>query len=241
MKHLLLLATILVSCVSTANAQYQNDAYKPKAIDLGLPSGLLWADRNIGNNSQDIDHGIHYTWGGIRSYPDDDSAPRAFTWGTYKHGKGKRDLTKYCTDSRFGTKDGKTQLDSEDDAVQMYGKTHSKTHKVTIWDDNWRMPTDKDFEELMKKCTWTWENHQGFGGYRVKGPNGNSIYLPASGYRKGSGSPNSLGVGGYYWTSTLCSDFPYYAYSVVFDEESIGWNNGSRCIAYSIRPVKNKK
>lgn len=240
MKHLLL-AIILLSCINTANAQIQDDDYNPKAIDLGLPSGMLWADRNIGYNTQEIDHGIYYTWGGIISYPDNDSAPRAFTWGTYKHGKGKRELTKYCTDSSFGTKDGKTQLDSEDDAVQMYGKTHSMKFKVVIWDDNWRMPTEKDFEELMEKCTWTWEDHSGFGGYRVKGPNGNSIYLPAAGYCQGGGAPIALGNTGCYWTSTLCADFPCYAYSIIFDEESIAWNNGSRYIAYSIRPVKNKK
>ena len=76
----------------------------------------------------------------------------------------------------------------------------------------WRLPTKAEFEELSNKCTWSWTGS----GYRVTGPNGNSIYLPAAGWRYGS-STNCVGSKGYYWSST-----PYdsdYAYCLFLDSD----------------------
>ena len=69
------------------------------------------------------------------------------------------------------------------------------------WGDDWRMPTKEECEELVSQCNWTWEKYNGRNyGMKVTGPNGNSIFLPAGGYR----NPNWIEVGTYgtYWTST---------------------------------------
>ena len=210
----------------------QTQRYIPIAIDLGLPSGTLWADRNMRENEASTNFGQFYSWGSVVA---DDEAlayeehnQRSMTsWRGYKHGSGAKALTKYCTDSAYGKKDDKTQLDPEDDAAAVY----AKTHQVAIWDAQWHIPTEKEFAELIEKCKWTWKNN----GYEVTGPNGKSIFLPAAGM-----SGHNLPYIGQYWTSTLCADFPCYAYAVIFGDDFITWNNSSRCSGCSIRPVKKK-
>ena len=228
LRYILLMLTL--GTFSIVQAQ-TTERYTPKAIDLGLPSGTLWADRNMGITASATDFGVYYSWGDIYSSDEDDLKPigqRGFFWRTYKFGKSSKSLTKYCTDSTFGTKDSKTQLEPDDDAATAY----AKNHKTPIWDASWHIPTDKEFAELMEKCKWTWTN----GGYQVTGPNGKSIFLPAAGWPKHS--QNGTGL---YWTSTLCPDFPCYAYAVMFGDDFIGWNNTSRFSGCSIRPVKSKK
>ncbi|MBO4430642.1 MAG: hypothetical protein J5790_04800 [Bacteroidaceae bacterium] len=210
-----------------------SERYIPKAIDLGLPSGTIWADRNMSVNDQPTNFGEYYSWGNVLSDAEmttyDEFNQRMMTsWKGYKYGTGPKSLTKYCTNSSFGTKDNKTRLDPDDDAATAY----TKNHKAPIWDAQWHIPTDKEFAELIEKCKWEWKKN----GYQVTGPNGKSIFLPAAGFA-GEKSPSS----GYYWTSSLCPDFPCYAYAVMFGDTFIGWNNASRYQGYSIRPVKSKK
>ncbi len=73
------------------------------------------------------------------------------------------------------------------------------------WGGSWRLPTKADLEELNNKCTWKWTTQNGVNGYKVTGPNGNSIFLPAAGYRLGS-SLCGDGDRGYYWSSTTPYD-----------------------------------
>ena len=75
------------------------------------------------------------------------------------------------------------------------------------WGGTWRLPTKTECQELVDKCTWKWTTQNGVKGYKVTGPNGNSIFLPAAGSRGGS-SLYGAGEGGYYWSST-----PYESYS----------------------------
>ena len=234
MKQLRYILLTLMACTLTmvqAQTTQGFERYIPKAIDLGLPSGTLWADRNMGITDRPTDFGVYYSWGSIYSSDEDDLLPydqRGFFWRTYKYGKGPKSLTKYCTDSTFGSKDGKTHLDPADDAAAAY----AKNHRTPIWDAQWHIPTAKEFAELMDKCKWTWTD----GGYKVTGPNGNSIFLPAAGM-----AGHNLEDTGQYWTSTLCADFPCYAYAVMFGDDYISWNNSSRSSGCSIRPVKSKK
>ena len=67
--------------------------------------------------------------------------------------------------------------------------------------DGLRMPTMDELDELRTQCTWTWTEQNGVNGYKVTGPNGNSIFLPAAGYRKGS-LHDHVGSEGNYWSST---------------------------------------
>ena len=235
LSYILLACALCALTALPAQAQQKatnaTDRYTPKAIDLGLPSGTLWADRNMGITSSPTDFGVYYSWGSIYSSDEDDLLPydqRGFSWRTYRFGKSAKTLTKYCTDTTFGTKDGKTQLEPDDDAATAY----AKNHRTPIWDAQWHIPTAKEFEELMEKCNWTWTD----GGYKVTGPNGNSIFLPAAGMAK-----MHLSGMGQYWTSTLCADFPCYAYAVIICDEFATWNNASRSLGLSVRPVKKKK
>lgn len=127
-------------------------------VDLGLPSGLLWADRNIGA-SQPAAYGDYFAWGETKPKTD-------YSEYTYKYGSDEYNYTKY------NLKDGKTTLDAADDAA------------TANWGSGCRMPTKSEFEELHSCCIWTWVtsyNGVGASGYLVTGANGNSIFLPAAG------------------------------------------------------------
>lgn len=67
------------------------------------------------------------------------------------------------------------------------------------WGGSWRLPTKKELEELKDRCTWIWTTQGGKKGCRVTGPNGNSIFLPATG--NGS-SLDYAGRVGFYWSSS---------------------------------------
>ena len=188
-----------------------------EAIDLGLPSGIKWATCNVGANSPE-EYGGYYAWGETeeKSYYD---------WSTYKWCNGIRNtITKYCTSSDFGTVDNKTVLDPEDDVA------HVK------WGGSWRMPTKAEQDELRNSCTWTWTTQNGVKGYRVTGPNGNSIFLPAAGCRYGTDVYNR-GYYGIYWSSSLYSLSSFYAYFLDFYESLYDWGSGYRYYGRSVRPV----
>ena len=105
------------------------------------------------------------------------------------------------------------------------------------WGSTWKMPSKKDFEELMSECTWEWVvDINGVGCKKVTGPNGNSIMLPVSGYVYESAY--YMQDFGYYWTSTPISTYEQFSYDFFFDEEynlSMGYDD--RCYGQAIRPV----
>ncbi len=153
-------------------------------VDLGLPSGLLWAKCNIGATAPE-EVGDYFAWG--------ETAPKtSYNWtgeGDYKYGiYDYQDTDNYGT-TKYNNIDGKTTLEATDDAA------------TTIWGSEWRTPTVDEFNELLTKCTWTATSRNDVSGYEVKGQNGNSIFIPVSGYRRidDLNAPTS----GYYWTSSL--------------------------------------
>ena len=106
-------------------------------VDLGLPSGLKWAKCNIGAEKE-TDYGDYFQWG--ETTPDTD-----YSWATYKYRNGSSDtLTKYCTDSDYGTVDNKTTLEPEDDAASQ------------IMGGKWRMPTASEYQTLYNETLWVW-------------------------------------------------------------------------------------
>ena len=184
-------------------------------VDLGLPSGTLWATCNVGANAPE-EYGDYFAWG--ETEPKD-----VYSWSNYKWCNGSHNtLTKYCTESDYGTVDNKVELDPEDDAAYVN------------WGENWRMPTLDQQTELRTECTWTWTTQNGVNGYLVTGPNGNSLFLPAAGglyawlYDEGSW--------GYYWSHTLYCTLPYGAYGVSFSSDDVGWD--FRYAGHSVRPVR---
>ena len=187
------------------------------AVDLGLPNGTLWADRNVGADVPEA-YGDYFAWG--ETEPKD-----YYYWDSYKWCNGTyKTQTKYCTKSSYGTVDGKTTLDLEDDAAYVNMGAE------------WRMPTLTEQIELLDNCTWEWTTQNGVNGRKVTGPNGNSIFLPAAGYRDGSGLSNA-GSYGIYWSSSLNESNPSYAYVLDFDSGYCSWGYNNRCFGQSVRAV----
>ena len=189
-----------------------------EAVDLGL--SVKWASFNIGAEKPE-EYGDYYAWG--------ETAPKEnYSWSTYKFGRrSSGPIFKYNTISSYGSIDNKTVLEPEDDVahVKLGGK--------------WRMPTDAEWAELRTKCTWTWVtnyNGSGINGGLVKATNGNSIFLPAAGYRDATNLYNA-GSGGRYWSSSLSLDYPSGALIVVFGSDGVGEGIGDRSYGRSVRPV----
>ena len=104
------------------------------------------------------------------------------------------------------------------------------------WGGSWRMPTREEQQELIDDCTWIWTTLNGVNGYRVVGPNGNSIFLPAAGNRDGS-SLNIAGSLGLYWSSTPSVYYDYGAYGLDFGSSSHYMDYDNRDLGLSVRPV----
>ena len=104
------------------------------------------------------------------------------------------------------------------------------------WGGSWRLPMKVEIEELVNKCTWEWKSQGKKSGYKVTGPNGNSIFLPAAGYRNKS-SLIDAGESGYYWSSTPSGSNSDGAYILRFDSERHSVFLDLRCLGQSVRPV----
>ena len=199
-------------------------------VDLGLPSGLKWAKCNLGA-SKPSDYGDYYAWG--------ETAPKAdYTWATYKWMQAGQSDSKYIT--KYTIADGYTECIWYDSAGNFIGD--NKTALVAADDaaianlgSPWRMPTVDEIRELRDNCTWTWTTQDGVNGYQVDGPNGNAIFLPASGCRGKSGL-SEAGTKGYYWS--LSTDNSFCAHMVHLASGVTVWNNFYRFLGFSVRPVR---
>ena len=216
-------------------------------IDLGL--SVKWATCNVGASSPD-DPGDYFAWG--------ETVPKSeFTWENYKFwisgGWKDASFNKYTTevgkkrDELVQMGDGiwwnmtseknrarceqsvvdyKTCLEMSDDAAHVN------------WGGTWRMPTEKELSELVKKCIWTYSRL----GYRVTSEKtGNSIFLPLTGSRSGSKNDSLPGI----WSSTLKTDMSRFAYSIQFgychlwETDDVGLYARFRCYGLPVRPVSD--
>ncbi len=121
-------------------------------------------------------------------------------------------------------------------SVGSSSSSEGSTSTIYVSGDGSRMPTDDEFQELIENCTWTWTVKSGVNGYKVTGPNGNSIFLPAAGYRYGSGV-DLVQYNGYYWSAT--SYYSNYAYYLYFDSDEAGMGHNYRYYGQSVRLVKD--
>ena len=190
-------------------------------VDLGLPRGTLWATCNIGANSPER-CGDYFAWGEV-------TPKGVYSWETYKWCNGtSNSITKYCTDGELGAVDGKTELDAEDDAAYVN------------WGPSWRMPTGEQRNELFSACTWLWTSLNGVDGLLFTGPNGNTMFLPASGCCWQT-IPDGSDLWGYYWTCTLIPSAPNSncAACMIFNGEGKHWSSPfPRAAGLTIRAVR---
>ncbi|MBR5725094.1 MAG: Ig-like domain-containing protein [Bacteroidales bacterium] len=196
----------------------------PEAIDLGL--SVRWASFNLGATAPE-GYGDFYAWGETEPYYN----PNPFSWKEGLMGYSESSYKWYPKSSttfppqmiKYGS-DGKTVLDPEDDAaaVNLGGK--------------WRMPTEAEVTELVKTCTWEWTSVNGVNGCKVTGPNGNNIFLPASGHYNGT-TLSLLGKLGQYWSSSLAPDDATRASGLDFESGFAGKYNNERQVGLPIRPV----
>ncbi len=186
-------------------------------VDLGL--SVKWATCNIGANSPE-ECGDYFAWGEITKKKD-------YNWETYKYCRGTFiSLTKYNSRKDRGETDYKTILDKHDDAAYI------------ILGYKWHIPTKEELEELVSKCKWTWTTLNNVNGYKIIGPNGNSIFLPVTGGYWHGGKFFKPGLIGTYWSSSLCSGAPSYAYYLGISSNAYNINYlYDRSDGLSIRPV----
>ena len=107
---------------------------------------------------------------------------------------------------------------------------------AAIWGGTWRLPTQAEMQELVDECTWTWTSNEGNNGYDITGPNGNSIFLPAVGWR-GESSLGSDGEDGYYWSSTPDESDASSAYTLYFSSFGYFVDWYGRDYGRGVRPV----
>lgn len=179
-------------------------------VDLGLPSRIKWATCNVGA-SQPSDNGNYYAWGELAtksSYDKDNSL-------TY----------------------GKSISELQSQGIINTSQSLSKSHDAASENlkSSWRMPTDEEWQELKERCKWVWGGNSQKG-YKITGPNGRSIFLPAAGWYYGS-TQYEVGNNGSYWSSTPFDDFSEYAYHFFFKHSLTYLNHNIRSNGNTIRAV----
>ena len=202
-------------------------------VDLGLPSGTLWATCNIGADNPE-DYGLYFVWGETTGYTQDTTDGHSFNWASYKWCNGSSStLTKYCNNSSYGYNgftDTLTELEPEDDAAYVN------------WGSAWRMPSKEQFDELINSSytTTTWTTQNGVYGRKITSKsNSNSLFLPAAGYRDAT-SLHFVGSRGSYWSRTLGTVDPVGGWNLRFDSGDIGTSSyGYRYYGHCVRPVRS--
>ncbi len=190
-------------------------------VNLGLPSGTLWATCNVGANNPE-DYGNYYAWG-------ETSPKNTYNWNTYIYCNGDYNtLTKYCNSTIYGFSNAVTtveQLLASDDAASVN------------WGNGWQTPSCDEMQELVDNCSIAWASQNGVNGYVFTGPSGNSIFLPATGYYTNS---TIAGAGSFscgYWANSIYTNSPDRANGLGFYENGCHINRAYRSLGRPIRAV----
>lgn len=239
MELIMAVAAVCLMCFSCGNGNIGNESdnySKPTGslnghdyVDLGLPSGTLWATCNVGANKPE-EKGTFFAWG--------ETTPKeTYKESTYKYSNGKyHEFTKYCYNKYHGYNyytDNRTVLEPSDDAA------------TANWGSDWRMPTSDEMCELDNNCTKTWTTLNGVYGLLFTSPNGNCIFLPEAGIKH----EDYTGGVGWYWSSTLDDHSTEYGKCLFFDIDVNKYGNKflrsnfliyHRAHGLSVRPVCSK-
>ena len=199
-----------VHLTETTTVSFRGRAHINDYVDLGLPSGLLWATCNVGAYSPE-EYGDYFAWG--ETTPKD-----VYNWDTYQYGDGN-------TFTKYTGSDGLTTLLPEDDAA------------TANWGPDWRMPTKEEWQELYNNTTVTWTTQNGVNGRLFTASNGNSLFLPAAGYRFINGFVDA-GSWGYFCSSSLDTEFPDNAWNFSCGSSGCSMFCINRSYGLSVRPVR---
>ncbi len=220
-----LLIALLASMTQVGCAQQNADkgieVDGHRFVDLQLPSGLLWAENNVGAEEA-TGLGYQYAWGETKVKDD-------YSQATYRYGTNFEKMTKYNSTDR------KTVLSPEDDAATI------------LWGKNCRMPTYEELKELgdTANCTWTWTDQvtakgDTIRGYEVKSVrNGNTLFLPATGAHNGKNYYKE-GEDALYWTGTLAPRSNGEAFCLYFNLGHYSFYMNDRSLGASVRAVAKK-
>ena len=236
-------ACVVCSCKDDDDDGSGSGSDTKEYVDLGLPSGTLWATCNIGASSPEK-YGGYFSWGETEfdsKYREEKNSQGdiiwsgyVYTWETYTYCNGtEKTLTKYCTNSSSGNNgftDNLTELEASDDVA------------TAKWGSEWQMPSLAQFQELINSnyTTTTWSQQNGVNGRLITSKkNGNTIFLPAAGYHD-TKLLNSAGNAGYYWSRSLGTDSKngsalYFYSTVIGTDRSIDF---ARFLGWSVRPVR---
>lgn len=202
------------------------DGVSYDAVDLGLPSGTLWATHNIGA-TEPYQYGDYFAWGETTSNRNE------YRWDTYPL-SSEHDafsFTRYCTNDDYGTVDNRKTLLPEDDAARMH------------WGGAWRMPTEAEFDELRSRCDKRYCKLDGVWGFlltsKSKGFDDRRLFFPCAGQYDNIQLKFKEKYG-FYWSCTLANT-PQQAYifSVEHkdDLDNVVVNQKVRYIGLPVRPV----
>ena len=194
-------------------------------IDLGLPSGTLWATANVGA-SKPSDFGLYFQWGDTKGYTSNQvgegEGKKAFTWDDYKWKWNNTKINiKYTTTDKA--------LEVEDDAAH-----------VNMGGD-WHMPTPTQIQELFDNTTSEWTTQDGVNGrlFKSKKDDSKSIFIPAAGYAW-DGSLYGSRRSGYVWSSMLSKDYVYCGQLLLFNSYYVSLYDYYRFVGRSVRGVIDK-
>lgn len=207
-------------CITTSCTK--DDVEDNDWVDLGLPSGLLWAKCNIGASAPE-GHGDYLAWG-------ETAIKSEYDWSTYQHSNNSGALTKYCSRPLYGrlhfTDELTTLMPDDDVAATRIGKGA-------------RIPTREDWQELIDHTTSTWTTRNGANGRLFTGTNGKSLFLPAAGLCSDRTYDNE-GTDGNYWSSSLETSYPDKAWCLSFNSGNQGTASAVRYNGFPVRAVKGK-
>lgn len=207
-----------------ARGQNENGSHNGhEFVDLGLPSGTLWATCNVGADAPE-EYGNYYAWG-------ETTTKSTYSWNNYKYCNGSSSLlTKYCNISKLGYNgytDDLIILQLDDDAA------------TVNWGGDWRMPSKEEWRELFSNTTSMWVTKNAIYGMFLIASNGNSIFLPAAGvyYNNNVEAAGRLGL---YWSSLLDTGFTNCSWHLQFGANECGTWWTERRKGQSVRPVCSK-
>ena len=166
---------------ATCSVTVNTSVVQLEAVDLGL--SVKWANKNVGSDRPE-NVGDYISWG--------ETAPKEnYAWDTYKWGQSTSHLTKYVWRATFGTVDNRNVLLPDDDAatVNLGGK--------------WRLPTQKEAQELISQCTYVEKNLNGISGYEFTGKNGKTLFFPITCMMIGSGLADESETSALFWLKDL--------------------------------------